>query len=285
MRASRGQRILIGLALGLVSLVVANVLAYPRFFGTGVSFKWSAKTGISEAYVEFPPEAKVPAFWRLIGRAIAWEARPFISAYLRKLGWEVAEGRFLVFSIPFPPIVTDLNHIGHSTLIDPKVTPLMHAADAGDLESVKTLLSSGADVNARDQLGWTALMHGSESIKASAQVVQTLIYAGADVNTKDTVGRTALTWAPLSGSDGPGKVRALLAAHADPNVRSNFGETPLGRAFAAPSPDGADMVAQLLAAGADPNTKLLDGTALLSRAQEDGNTEMVRLLKRFGARE
>ena len=266
----------------LVSLVVANILVFPRYFGAEVYFEWQAKRGFSTIYV-FPPSENVGALKRVLGGLVALEARPFIGKELRRSGWDEAKGYFLVQSIPFPPIVTGLNRSGHSTLIDPKVTPLMQAAEAGDLQAVKTLLASGADVNAHDQRGWTPLMHASMSLKANAEVVRTLMAAGADVNAKDRVGRTALIWAAWLASDGRGKVGVLLAAHADPNAKSSFGETPLERVVG--DAGALDVAAQLLAAGADPNARVLNGTTPLSLAQEAGRTEMARLLRRAGARQ
>src|SRR5690348_17263257 len=58
-------------------------------------------------------------------------------------------------------------------------TELMDAAAKGDLGKVRDLLAKGADVNARDQSGSTALMSA-----ANAAVAEALIAKGADVNAK-----------------------------------------------------------------------------------------------------
>ncbi|MBI2883329.1 MAG: ankyrin repeat domain-containing protein, partial [Candidatus Methylomirabilis oxyfera] len=41
------------------------------------------------------------------------------------------------------------------------VDRLIEASKSGDIEKVKRLLAEGADVNARDTDGWTALTHAS----------------------------------------------------------------------------------------------------------------------------
>ena len=58
-------------------------------------------------------------------------------------------------------------------------TPLMLAAFRGDLPAVRRLLTSGADVNARDRDGMTALMFASH--KGHAAVVRELLGYGANV--------------------------------------------------------------------------------------------------------
>jgi Ankyrin repeats (3 copies) len=284
MTYSRRRRTIAAVAFAIALLVIANGLLYPEYFSAPVSFKWQAKSGFSAIYV-IPPGESVGFLKRFLSTTFATEARPFIASYMRKSGWEVGEGQFWVKTIPFPPVVIGLNRSAEWRLTDPMVTPLMQAADRGDLQSVKALLAAGVGVNSHDQRGWTPLMHACKSTRASKEIVQAMLAAGADVHARDAAGRTALIWAPLSGSDGPGKVRALLAAHADPNVRSSFGETPLERAVESPSPDAADTVAQLLAAGADPNAKVLEGTTVLAIAKAADNTGMVHLLRTAGARE
>ena len=38
---------------------------------------------------------------------------------------------------------------------------LLNACEVGDLEKIKQLLENGADVNAKDKYGWTALRYAS----------------------------------------------------------------------------------------------------------------------------
>ncbi len=67
------------------------------------------------------------------------------------------------------------------------------AAAAGDIEKIKSLISGGADVNAKDDKG-NAPIHYAVLL-ANKDVIELLIDSGADVNLKDDQGHTALWWA------------------------------------------------------------------------------------------
>jgi ankyrin repeat protein len=101
---------------------------------------------------------------------------------------------------------------------------LMDAARTGNAEAVKALLAAGADVNARGEYGFTALMAAA---KCYTEAVKALLAAGADVNAKDADGNTALMAAAKKGRTPPETVKALLAAGADINAKNNKGETAL----------------------------------------------------------
>jgi ankyrin repeat protein len=95
-------------------------------------------------------------------------------------------------------------------------------------ELLRELLNKGAEVNARDHYGRTAL-HQAVTRGQKATVVQ-LLRSGADITAKDNNGRTALHLA--AGSAGLEVVVALLEEGADINARDNEGQTPLQLAVA-----------------------------------------------------
>ena len=62
-------------------------------------------------------------------------------------------------------------------------------------QEIEAHILSGADVNAREIDGWTALMFAADNKKINPEVIVTLIKAGADVNYKNTKGRRAIDYA------------------------------------------------------------------------------------------
>jgi len=85
------------------------------------------------------------------------------------------------------------------------ITPLMHAALYRDVASLRQLLDLGADVNAQNDAGATALMWAVDDL----DVIRLLLDRGADANARSVDGRTPLLLAAgrAGGSD---VVRLLL---------------------------------------------------------------------------
>ena len=70
-----------------------------------------------------------------------------------------------------------------------KTTLLMDAVNFGQINIARRLIREGANVNARDYLGWTALRYGEDNRK----MAEMLIENGADINTEDNDGDTFLS--------------------------------------------------------------------------------------------
>ena len=101
----------------------------------------------------------------------------------------------------------------------------MVAAKAGRSNSRAVSLRHGADVDARNDNGGTALMFAA--IPAHVATIALLIDHGADVNAVGQFNWTALM---VAASKGHGDaVRLLLRHGADPNVQDTYGAMPLMR--------------------------------------------------------
>mmetsp|Transcript_31344 Transcript_31344/g.49094 ORF Transcript_31344/g.49094 Transcript_31344/m.49094 type:complete len:219 (+) Transcript_31344:208-864(+) len=80
-----------------------------------------------------------------------------------------------------------------------RVTPLINAATSGSRAAVMALLLLGADINASDENGWTALHRAAG--KGHSSVVSSLVDSGADITLKDLNGLTAGDWARFCGHE------------------------------------------------------------------------------------
>lgn len=169
-------------------------------------------------------------------------------------------------------------------------TDLHYAVRKGDLESIRSLLARGADVNVMDDDGMTPLAFDIETVpdhaKATA-IARTLIAAGADVNLKDEKETTPLKLAVYQFEDREGElVRVLLEAGADANAADDYGTTVLMHAVHAANQKAALIknVRALLRAGAQVNARNKLGQTALSIAIEAQNDNLISLLKQAGAR-
>jgi ankyrin repeat protein len=124
-------------------------------------------------------------------------------------------------------------------------TALLWAAYYGDAEAARALLGAGADPNVTNRLGMTALAAAAGN--GYGEIVVLLLDAGADANEVLPEGDTPLMLAARSGT--LAGVDALLAHGADVDAVEQFhGETALMWAAGENHPD---IVAHLIDAGAD----------------------------------
>jgi ankyrin repeat protein len=153
------------------------------------------------------------------------------------------------------------------------------AAARGDVDAVRAALAGGADANAPQGDGMTAL-HWAAS-RGDVEMTGLLLYAGAHVEAVTRIG----AYAPLHVASRAGQaavVRRLLEAGADAQARASVsGATPLHLAAGAGS---VESVAALLEHGADVNAREseADQTPLIFAAAAD-RTDVVTLLIERGA--
>lgn len=192
---------------------------------------------------------------------------------------------------------------------------LLEAANLGDLEGVIRLLGEGADVNARNENGQTALNLAVQY--DLSPMVEVLFENGADPNIPDTVGWTVLAIAtykdlphmvsrlveggarpdeprderlPLLLAIGLGRpklIRLLIELGANPNVTVPGMGTPLHHAVRHMQIESAR---ELLSGGANPTVAVMDEAGSqamptpLEIAKSGGNADMIRLVEAFAPR-
>ena len=149
-------------------------------------------------------------------------------------------------------------------------TPLFFAAGYSHKDIVELLLSKGADVNVKDNLGRTLLFNSNKDI------AELLLSKGADINVKDNLGQTLLFPVALTGNKE--RVKFFLDQGLDVNARDSSGQTPLFNAAYNGNKDAAEL---LLSHGADVNVKDNDGKTPLQVAVEKGKTDIADLLRKF----
>jgi len=180
-------------------------------------------------------------------------------------------------------------------------TPAHQAAIHCHEKVLRMLIEAGADVEAQDDNGRTALIctvtednknakaemmirnndgkvvPGWETLKGYREVLNVLLYAKANLNTQDSTGRTALHWAAYGRHE---VVQLLLAAGANLDIQDHTGRTPF---HCASIHGNAGVIGVLLAANVDSNAKDKEGRNALLWAVVYGRLEVIALLLNWNA--
>ena len=187
-------------------------------------------------------------------------------------------------------------------------SPWKKATHEDFVKCVMLLVNAGADVNAINASGGTALLATSNS--GNAECVRALLAAGADVNKKNKFGDAPVTLAAGGGADEslklllqagvsddmitPSLITAaekgktmcidlLLEAGANVNARSNIGETPLLLAAKKEYRMPIDALQLLINSGADVNIMDREKNTALHFVASVPHLKAVKLLLLAGA--
>ena len=107
------------------------------------------------------------------------------------------------------------------------MTPLIYSSYSANYNLAKFSIDKGADIETKNNDGLTALM--SASRYGNLEIVKLLVESGADINNaKDNIGNTALTYASYFGR--LEVVIYLVENGADVNAKDEYGETALDKA-------------------------------------------------------
>jgi ankyrin repeat protein len=197
-----------------------------------------------------------------------------------------------------------------------RITPLMLASRSSRIDAVEMLLAHGADPNAVDSNGNTALAHavlaGQEeavtvllrsgadpnlekaeglatplSVAATAtspEIVHLLARAGGDVSVRSDAGYTLTHLAARTGCIPPAVLRALLEEGAPPDAVAQDGRSPLLCAAKSGKEGRAAKIRLLLEHGANPNRRGgRDNRSALHWTARRGDEEATRMLLEAGA--
>jgi ankyrin repeat protein len=151
--------------------------------------------------------------------------------------------------------------------------PLINAVKSGDIDTVRSLLDQGADVDQPAPDGTSALAYAAYH-NDPAMLDLLLGKGNAEVNAVNDYGATALYMAAMNAS--PELILSLLRADADPNAALLSGETPL---MAAANRGRLEVVSMLLEHEANPNAmELIGGQTALMWAVSERHHDVVDLL-------
>jgi ankyrin repeat protein/HEAT repeat protein len=211
-------------------------------------------------------------------------------------------------TLAFAVLLTSFSSLAANAIADESTRlgeSLIDAVRTGDADTVRQLLASGADPNAANDMGWTALHCAARG--HHLEIMRALVAGGADVNRQDQFGRTPLLEVAAvevfqrKDAKETSAMKFLLQAGAKPDGRSvaaaawagsreavdlllEAGANPVDGLVGAASRGDLELVKLLLAKGATVDQKAYSGnTALHAAAGSTENLETAQFLLQQGA--
>jgi ankyrin repeat protein len=170
---------------------------------------------------------------------------------------------------------------GDREMLYSKAEDLIRYTD--DVKGLSALIAQGVDVKrpGKNSQGRTLLV--SAATEGKVAMMEVLLRAGADPNAKDDEGMTALRQVAWTGKNQLAVTKRLIAAKADVNLVADDNWTPLIQVMYA-DPGVAVPVAQLLLqAGADASIVNNEGNTALMLAADRGMPVLIPALVKGGA--
>jgi len=144
-----------------------------------------------------------------------------------------------------------------------------------DVAGLEALIRQGLDVRraSANSQGRTLLF--TAATEAKLPMIDALLAAGADPDARDDSGMTALRHVAWTGTDPVPVTKRLLAGKADPNLRADDDWTPLIQAMYADPAVAVPLGEALLAGGADSSAVNNEGDTALTIAARRGHVALI----------
>jgi ankyrin repeat protein len=169
---------------------------------------------------------------------------------------------------------TDPSLLEGANMLGDRMTPLIYAASAGQLEIVKLLTGKSADIHATTFRAQTALH--CAAVRGHEEVVVYLLDKGAEPTFQDQTGNTPLMLAVRSGR--PRVARRLLEQMGEGWLEARCQSRGHTALHIAVDCGHTELVAILLNHGARAHTTSKYGKSALQTAVDQGHVETVKLL-------
>ncbi|KAI7971158.1 hypothetical protein EIK77_005871 [Talaromyces pinophilus] len=168
---------------------------------------------------------------------------------------------------------------------EPIATAMCQSAKSGNVKHIRGLIAQGANVNGKDEEGYTPLIYAVRANQLDA--VQILIHAGADLTMKDSQSGKGMP--PLLHAAECGHVsmaETLMNSGADPNASDIMGKSLIAMIINNTTTDNTtqpEIARMAFQRGCNPNQSDSWGEPLLSHVMIKGNIYLLQAFLEYGA--